>query len=241
MAVLALAVQAWPGAEDALEINRAFSRVWSRLWTAYIVHFGGSHLFWNLAIFLPAGIWAERLVPWRTRFFYLVGSPFIGLVLLAFDREMANYRGLSGVAAGGARPAGVGAGSGTPCWCSSRSRSRPKPTRGGRCWPSSIMPRRSPCRSPMWRECFALQSDSCCRARGGGGARVPDGAPGPETISWSPARRGRICCQHGIFRPFFLEEAGAGPLAANCSRGLGPAAANQWRSEIQPDGGAGKT
>lgn len=100
VAAIALAVQAWPGSEDALEINRAFSRVWSRLWTAHIVHFGGSHLFWNLAIFLPAGIWAERLVPWRTRFFYLVGPPFIGLVLLAFDREMANYRGLSGVAAG---------------------------------------------------------------------------------------------------------------------------------------------
>lgn len=100
VAVLALAVQAWPGAEEALEINRAFSRVWWRLWTAHLVHFEGNHLFWNLAILLPAGFWAERLVPWRTRLFYLIAPPFIGLVLLAFDREMAMYRGLSGVAAG---------------------------------------------------------------------------------------------------------------------------------------------
>lgn len=102
LAVAAAAVTVFtsPGAGEALEINRAFSRVWSRLWTAHLVHYSGSHLFWNLAILLPAGAWAEQLAPFRTRLFYLLTPPIIGLALLALDRDLTHYAGLSGLATG---------------------------------------------------------------------------------------------------------------------------------------------
>lgn len=99
---LAVAAHVWPGALAALELNRddPAGHGWWTWWTAHIVHYSGSHLFWNLAILMPAGIWAERLAPWRTRLF-LVAAPFaISAVLLSFDRALLHYAGLSGLAAG---------------------------------------------------------------------------------------------------------------------------------------------
>ncbi len=73
---------------------------WWRAWTGHLVHFGTSHLLWNLALFLPVGIWLERLRPGPTRLFYTVAPAIISLLLLMGDAELERYAGLSGLAAG---------------------------------------------------------------------------------------------------------------------------------------------
>jgi rhomboid family GlyGly-CTERM serine protease len=73
--------------------------VW-RLWSAHLVHFGLSHLGWNLLVLFPLGAWAERLAPARTRVFYAVAPALIGLTLLAGAPALHRYGGLSGLAAG---------------------------------------------------------------------------------------------------------------------------------------------
>lgn len=72
---------------------------WWRLGTGHWVHFSGSHLFWNLAVLVPAGIWAERLNPARLRLLLLVVPWVIGVALLVFDPALETYGGLSGLAA----------------------------------------------------------------------------------------------------------------------------------------------
>jgi len=73
--------------------------IW-RAWTGHIVHFGSSHLLWNLAIFLAAGCWAERIRPRTTRWFYVICAPVIAASLLILEPDLARYAGLSGVATG---------------------------------------------------------------------------------------------------------------------------------------------
>ena len=74
-------------------------QIW-RTWTGHIVHFGPSHLLWDLAVFLPAGCWLERLQPRSARWLYLLGPPLISVVMLAFDPTLERYAGLSGLAMG---------------------------------------------------------------------------------------------------------------------------------------------
>jgi rhomboid family GlyGly-CTERM serine protease len=74
-------------------------QIW-RTWTGHIVHFGPSHLLWDLAVFLPAGCWLERLQPRSARWLYLLCPPLISAVLLAFDPTLERYAGLSGLAMG---------------------------------------------------------------------------------------------------------------------------------------------
>lgn len=91
-----------PGARAAAEFERErilAGELW-RLWTAHVVHFGGSHLWWNLTAIVPAGIWVECVVPGRTRRLYVLAPGIIGLALLALDARLQTYAGLSGVATG---------------------------------------------------------------------------------------------------------------------------------------------
>ena len=74
-------------------------QIW-RTWTGHIVHFGPSHLLWDLAVFLPAGCWLERLRPRCARWLYLLGPVVISIVLLALDPTLERYAGLSGLAMG---------------------------------------------------------------------------------------------------------------------------------------------
>ena len=74
-------------------------QIW-RAWTGHIVHFGPSHIFWNLSVFVPAGCWLERVRPGVARAFYVISPPVIAAVLLAFDPTLIHYAGLSGVATG---------------------------------------------------------------------------------------------------------------------------------------------
>lgn len=101
---LAAASAAWPAAvaADVAEYDRAAvlrGEVW-RLWTAHVVHYGASHLAWNLAVFLPASGWLERVAPARLRWLLVLTPAAIGVVLLATDPALARYAGLSGVATG---------------------------------------------------------------------------------------------------------------------------------------------
>jgi rhomboid family GlyGly-CTERM serine protease len=71
-----------------------------RAWTGHVVHFGSSHILWNLAVFLPVGIWLERLRPGLTRGFYVVCPLFISIALWFLDPTLFRYAGLSGLATG---------------------------------------------------------------------------------------------------------------------------------------------
>lgn len=74
-------------------------QVW-RIWTGHIVHFTPGHLGWDLAVFLPAGCWLERLKPGCARWFYLLGPILISAFLFIFDPTLERYAGLSGLATG---------------------------------------------------------------------------------------------------------------------------------------------
>lgn len=102
VALAALGVAAWPAAGAVLEYERVAvlrGELW-RLWTGHVVHYGASHLAWNLAVFVPAGVWLERLAPVRLRWLLVVAPVAIGGALLAVDASLARYAGLSGVATG---------------------------------------------------------------------------------------------------------------------------------------------
>jgi len=99
--VLTLIVASQPALAPSLLYERAAilrGEYW-RLWTGHLVHFGASHLVWNLVVFALAAIWAERLAPARTRLLLAVAPGVIGLALLALDPALATYGGLSGLVA----------------------------------------------------------------------------------------------------------------------------------------------
>jgi rhomboid family GlyGly-CTERM serine protease len=102
MAAAALLIQFSGNAAWVLVFDRAsilHGEVW-RLWTGNVVHFRVNHLLWNLAVFVPAGIWIERLEPRQARTL-LIGTPLlIGLAVLLLDPSLQRYAGLSGAASG---------------------------------------------------------------------------------------------------------------------------------------------
>jgi len=96
----ALLVWLVPTTHAALLYERAaiLNGKWWRLWTGHWVHFSTSHLMWNLAVLLGAGVWLERLQPgWLLRL-ALVVAPVLSLALLAGEPAMQTYGGLSGLA-----------------------------------------------------------------------------------------------------------------------------------------------
>jgi len=102
VAVAALLVFGNPRLFDVFIFQRSLifsGQVW-RVWTGHIVHFGPSHLAWDLAVFLPAGCWLESLRPRCARWLYLLGPVIISVVLLVFDPTLERYACLSGLAMG---------------------------------------------------------------------------------------------------------------------------------------------
>jgi rhomboid family GlyGly-CTERM serine protease len=101
-AVIALAVHLVPAwREPAFYLRAAlFEGEFWRLWTGHTVHFSGSHLLWNLAVFVPSGVWLERLDPRGGRVFLAVAAPAIAGLLLVCDSTLLRYGGLSGLATG---------------------------------------------------------------------------------------------------------------------------------------------
>ncbi len=101
---VALAVvlfRAGPGWEDALVLDRAVASAqgW-RFWTGHMVHLSSGHLWWNVVVFGAAGGWLELLAPRAMRLYLLWAPPVVGVAILAMDREIGRYAGLSGIAAG---------------------------------------------------------------------------------------------------------------------------------------------
>ena len=99
LAGLALAfhsVSAWFIYDRALIFR---GELW-RAWSGHVTHFGASHFIWNLAVFVPAGCWLERLWPTLTRWFYAVCPLIISAALLVLDPSLDRYAGLSGMATG---------------------------------------------------------------------------------------------------------------------------------------------
>lgn len=100
--VAALITSAYAQLSDVLIFKRSLifsGQVW-RAWTGHIVHFGPTHLAWDLAVFLPAGAWLENLRPRCARWLYLLCPIIISILLLAFDPTLERYAGLSGLAIG---------------------------------------------------------------------------------------------------------------------------------------------
>jgi len=102
LALLALLAHASDRVSAALIYDRTQildGQLW-RLWSGHAVHFGSSHLWWNLAVFLPTGIWLERGWPALTRGFYGLCPLVISAAMLLLQPSLARYAGLSGVATG---------------------------------------------------------------------------------------------------------------------------------------------
>lgn len=101
--IAALAVGLWcvPGATASLFYEREAllrGEVWRAL-TGHLMHYSGSHLFWNLAVWIPAGAWAEQIAPRSTRGVMLTAAIVISAGILVLDRALDTYGGLSGMAA----------------------------------------------------------------------------------------------------------------------------------------------
>jgi rhomboid family GlyGly-CTERM serine protease len=77
----------------------ARGQLW-RAWTGHVVHYGSSHLLWDLVVLVPAGCWLESRWPKAARRFYLACPLVISAVLFVFDPELVRYAGLSGLATG---------------------------------------------------------------------------------------------------------------------------------------------
>jgi len=98
-----VAVRATPSLGADLELERSAldrGEFW-RLWTAHLVHFGAGHLLWNLAVFVPAGVWCERLARIRFRALLVIAPPAISLTVLAIDPALVRFAGLSGISTSG--------------------------------------------------------------------------------------------------------------------------------------------
>jgi rhomboid family GlyGly-CTERM serine protease len=93
---------AWPWLAGGLIYERAnilAGQAW-RLWTGHLVHYTPNHLLWDLAVFLPAGVWLEWITPRGARWFYLLAPLAISLLLILGEPTLDRYAGLSGVATG---------------------------------------------------------------------------------------------------------------------------------------------
>ncbi len=94
-AAAALAVFLVRGADGPLVYERPailHGEIW-RLWTGNWVHFGASHLGWNLAVLVAAGGWAERIAPRPTRWLLVLAPGLIGVALLGLEPALSVYCG----------------------------------------------------------------------------------------------------------------------------------------------------
>ena len=98
--MLAVVAWFWPGAFDLLVYDRGKifgGQLW-RIVTGHWVHFSARHLFWNLVVLIPAGVWLERRDTTCLIWTLLLSPVAIGLALLAFEPPLTSYAGISGVA-----------------------------------------------------------------------------------------------------------------------------------------------
>jgi rhomboid family GlyGly-CTERM serine protease len=102
MAAVAIGERVLPGAQSIFLYDRTLileGQGW-RLWSGHLAHYSFSHLFWNLVVFVPAGVWLERTYPRWTRLFLIITPVIISGALLYFEPQLQIYAGISGVAVG---------------------------------------------------------------------------------------------------------------------------------------------
>lgn len=102
ISLCAFLVWIFPASQKGFLYDRALiaGGQWWRIWSGHLAHHGGSHLLWNLAVFLPAGIWLERRYPFCARWFFAIAPLCVSLALLVFEPALGFYAGLSGVTVG---------------------------------------------------------------------------------------------------------------------------------------------
>jgi rhomboid family GlyGly-CTERM serine protease len=100
--IVALAAWFLPGAHEFFlyDRGRIAGGQWWRVWSGHLAHHGGSHLIWNLVVFLPAAAWIESIAPRAARIFLTVAPLFISAALWFFESRLQVYAGLSGVTVG---------------------------------------------------------------------------------------------------------------------------------------------
>jgi rhomboid family GlyGly-CTERM serine protease len=87
------------GWSDRLVWLRA-SDDWWRWWSHSMVHFSPSHLAWNLILFAPVGIWAERVAPRAVAVVFVLAPPLSVWAVRQFDPGVNEFGGLSALAIG---------------------------------------------------------------------------------------------------------------------------------------------
>lgn len=96
---LALGAFLWPDAVTYFAYHRPAllrGEYW-RLATGHWVHLTARELLWNLAVLIPACLWAEQLAPRRLRLLLLLAPWGIGAALFFLDPQLELYTGLSAV------------------------------------------------------------------------------------------------------------------------------------------------
>lgn len=99
LGLVAVGIWLCPGLEQWLVLDRDAvldGQVW-RLVTGHWTHASGEHLLWDVIAFVALGWWVRRE---GARYYWLallVGAVTVGAGFLAFEPELPEYRGLSGL------------------------------------------------------------------------------------------------------------------------------------------------
>lgn len=95
----AAAVELWPGASTALQLDRAAlaGGEWWRVFTCHFTHFGTNHLIWDLLVFLVLGSICEWIDRRSSILAILISLIAIPIAVIGFLPSITSYRGLSGI------------------------------------------------------------------------------------------------------------------------------------------------
>ncbi len=83
-----------------LDVNAVQDGQWWRVLTGHVTHFGGEHLFWDLAMFVGLGLMCESAFPRRFAPGLLLLALGISFTVLIGCEDISQYRGLSGIDTG---------------------------------------------------------------------------------------------------------------------------------------------
>jgi rhomboid family GlyGly-CTERM serine protease len=100
LALLAVLVHVWPGAAEALQLDRGGHArgEWWRFFTAHLTHFNRDHLVWDVGALLALGTIAEGESRRRFGTALLAAAFAISTAVWWCQPQFATYRGLSGLA-----------------------------------------------------------------------------------------------------------------------------------------------
>ena len=90
---------ALPQAGEWLQYDRSAiaEGQWWRIITSHLTHWTGSHLLWDLIMFVALAVSAQRISKSCTYVTLLISAILIPIAVWIFQPEMIHYRGLSGL------------------------------------------------------------------------------------------------------------------------------------------------